>query len=164
MINVISDATLNYGQQSPSDTPWCCCNICCTPVPYSPKRREETELTASIHAWLKRCWRDYTSSSTGLRRDARRWVWTRICRVDRNLASWAANNAPPSALQHIKWLSPCQVAQARRGPAESRQVVDIEFYYIWREHANLCSVKQLKPKTWRISDESSRHLTPSHAI
>ena len=40
----------------------------------------------------------------------------------------------------------------------------IEFYYTWREHANLCSVNQLKPKTWRISDESSRHLTPSHAI
>ena len=30
----------------------------------------------------------------------------------------------------------------------------IEFYYIWREHANLSSVKQLKQKTWRISDES----------
>ena len=42
--------------------------------------------------------------------------------------------------------------------------VTIEFYYIWREHANLCSVNQLKPKTWLISDESSRHLTPSHAI
>ena len=46
----------------------------------------------------------------------------------------------------------------------SRLVQSIEFYYIWREHANLSSVKQLKQKTWRISDESSRHLTPSHAI
>ena len=44
------------------------------------------------------------------------------------------------------------------------QVQTIEFYYIWREHANLSSVKQLKQKTWRISNESSRHLTPSHAI
>ena len=42
--------------------------------------------------------------------------------------------------------------------------VTTELYYIWREHANLCSVNQLKQKTWRISDESSRHLTPSHAI
>ena len=25
-----------------------------------------------------------------------------------------------------------------------------ELYYIWRKHANLFSVKQLKPKTWRI--------------
>ena len=28
-----------------------------------------------------------------------------------------------------------------------------ELYYIWRKHANLSSVKQLKPKTWRIFDE-----------
>ena len=25
-----------------------------------------------------------------------------------------------------------------------------ELYYIWRKHANLFSVKQLKPKTWQI--------------
>ena len=31
--------------------------------------------------------------------------------------------------------------------------------YIWRKHANLSSVKQLKPKTWRISDELWRHFT-----
>ena len=31
--------------------------------------------------------------------------------------------------------------------------------YIWRKHANLSSVKQLKQKTWRISDELWRHLT-----
>ena len=50
-------------------------------VPYSPERREETASTASIHACLERCWRHYTSSSTGLRRGARRWAWTRICRT-----------------------------------------------------------------------------------
>ena len=39
-------------------------------------------------------------------------------------------------------------------------VCTTELYYIWRKHANLSSAKQLKPKRWRISDESSRHLTP----
>ena len=29
-------------------------------------------------------------------------------------------------------------------------VCTTELYYIWRKHANLFSVKQLKPKTWRI--------------
>ena len=67
------------------------CNIRCSTqlggvvaisaVKYSPERREETASAASMHACLKRCWRHYTSSSTGLRRDARRWVWTRICRT-----------------------------------------------------------------------------------
>ena len=32
--------------------------------------------------------------------------------------------------------------------------------YIWRKHANLSSVKQLKPKTWRIFWRNWRHLTP----
>ena len=31
-----------------------------------------------------------------------------------------------------------------------RVVESTELYYIWRKHANLFSVKQLKPKTWRI--------------
>ena len=70
MIDVISDATLNYVPQSPSDVGV----VAKSAVPYSPERREETASTASIHAGLKRCWRHYTSSSTGLRRDARRWV------------------------------------------------------------------------------------------
>ena len=33
------------------------------------------------------------------------------------------------------------------------RVRSTELYYIWRKHANLSSVKQLKPKTWRIFDE-----------
>ena len=36
--------------------------------------------------------------------------------------------------------------------------------YIWRKHANLSSVKQLKQKTWRISDELWRHLTQFDVI
>ena len=45
-------------------------------VPYLPERREETTLTTSIHACLKRCWRHYTSSFFyRLRRDARSSVW-----------------------------------------------------------------------------------------
>ena len=35
----------------------------------------------------------------------------------------------------------------------NRLDVTTELYYIWRKHANLSSVKQLKPKTWRIFDE-----------
>ena len=63
--------------QSPSDVGV----VAISAVPYSPERREETASTASIHACLKWCWRHYTSSSTRLRCDARRWVWTRICRT-----------------------------------------------------------------------------------
>ena len=36
--------------------------------------------------------------------------------------------------------------------------------YIWRKHANLSSVKQLKQKTWRISDELWRQLTQFDVI
>ena len=35
-------------------------------------------------------------------------------------------------------------------PQTLAHVLLTELYYIWRKHANLSSVKQLKPKTWRI--------------
>ena len=38
-----------------------------------------------------------------------------------------------------------------------------ELHYIWRKHANLSSVKQLKPKTWRIFDEFDVILHHIHA-
>ena len=50
-----------------------------------------------------------------------------------------------------------ETVDVSRGEAEenidSRGDQTTELYYIWRKHANLSSVKRLKPKTWRIFDE-----------
>ena len=43
------------------------------------------------------------------------------------------------------------------------RVSPTELYYIWRKHANLSLVKQLKPKTWRIFDEFDVILHHIHA-